>query len=214
MIRLIKRYGSRKLYDTEESRYVGLEELADFVRGGQELRVVDNDNNEDVTAQTLAQIILEEGRSGRRRLSSETLHDIIRFGGKTLSAGVEQVQRGVERALDRSLERLAPVTTARDEVSRLRLRLAQLEQTLVELEASATDTTSGVAVAARATAPSGTRPGARTPSRAKPAPQSKPASKTIKTIKATKTRAETNQPGRKPSLRPTRAPVSKEEPNV
>ena len=44
MIRLIKRYGggSRKLYDTEESRYVSLDEIAAWIRDGQELRVVDS----------------------------------------------------------------------------------------------------------------------------------------------------------------------------
>ena len=53
MIRLIKRYGSRKLYDTEESRYVSLDELASWIRRGQEIRVIDNKSSEDVTAQTL-----------------------------------------------------------------------------------------------------------------------------------------------------------------
>ena len=57
MVRLIKRYESRKLYDTEESRYVSLDEIAAFVRLGQEVRVVDNATSEDVTGQTLAQII-------------------------------------------------------------------------------------------------------------------------------------------------------------
>ena len=42
MVRLIKRYESRKLYDTEESRYVSLDEIAAWIRQGQEVRVVDN----------------------------------------------------------------------------------------------------------------------------------------------------------------------------
>ena len=62
MIRLIKRYGSRKLYDTEESRYVSLEELANWIREGQRIRVVDKETSEDVTSQTLTQVIVEEGR--------------------------------------------------------------------------------------------------------------------------------------------------------
>ena len=64
MVRLIKRYESRKLYDTEESRYVSLEEVAEWVRAGQEVRVIDNASSGDVTAQTLTQIILDEGRKG------------------------------------------------------------------------------------------------------------------------------------------------------
>ena len=47
MVRLIKRYESRKLYDTEESRYVSLNQIADWVRRGQEVRVVDNSSAED-----------------------------------------------------------------------------------------------------------------------------------------------------------------------
>ncbi len=64
MVRLIKRYESRKLYDTEESRYVSLDEIADWVRSDQEVRVIDNATSEDVTAQTLTQVILDEGRNG------------------------------------------------------------------------------------------------------------------------------------------------------
>jgi polyhydroxyalkanoate synthesis repressor PhaR len=134
MVRLIKRYGSRKLYDTEESRYVGLDELAGFVRAGQEVRVVDNESGDDVTAPTLAQVILEEGRSGRRRVPSEVLHELIRSGGRTLSGGVEQVQRGVERAIESSLRRLAPVEQARFEVDRLHARLQDLERVLEEMD--------------------------------------------------------------------------------
>jgi len=59
MIRVVKRYGSRKLYDTEESRYVSLDEIGDWVRGGQNVKVVDNASDEEVTAQILMQVILE-----------------------------------------------------------------------------------------------------------------------------------------------------------
>ncbi|MDH5283066.1 MAG: polyhydroxyalkanoate synthesis regulator DNA-binding domain-containing protein, partial [Gemmatimonadota bacterium] len=53
MIRQIKRYGggSRKLYDTEESRYVSLDEIAAWIRSGQELRIQDSATGDDGTAQ-------------------------------------------------------------------------------------------------------------------------------------------------------------------
>jgi len=73
MIRLIKRYGSRKLYDTEESRYVSLDELAGWIRAGQQIRVIDNKTSDDVTSQTLTQIISEEGRKGTALLPNEML---------------------------------------------------------------------------------------------------------------------------------------------
>ena len=88
MIRLIKRYESRKLYDTEESRYVSLDEIATWVRQGQEVRVVDNGTNNDVTSQTLTQIILDEGRKGTSFLPSELLHDLVRIGERAVSSGM------------------------------------------------------------------------------------------------------------------------------
>lgn len=134
MIRLIKRYESRKLYDTEESRYVSLEEISAWVREGQEVKVVDNASGADVTSQTLTQIILEEGRRGTSFLPSDLLHDLIRVGERAVSSGVEHVQQGMDRLVQASMDRLAPVRRAREEMSRLRTQLEQLEESLVHLE--------------------------------------------------------------------------------
>jgi polyhydroxyalkanoate synthesis repressor PhaR len=135
MIRLIKRYESRKLYDTEESRYVSLEEIAGWIRQGQEVKVVDNASAGDVTSQTLAQIILEEGRKGTSFLPSELLHDLVRLGERAVQTGMEQVQQGVDKLIDR----LGPVRRAREEMQSLRARLEDLEASLVELEAEAAE---------------------------------------------------------------------------
>lgn len=136
MIRVVKRYESRKLYDTEESRYVSLDEIAVWVRDGQEVQVIDNSTSQDVTAQTLAQIILEEGRNGRSRIPADVLRDLVRFGEKTLTSGVEHVQQGVDRMVKASIDRLGPVRQAREEMTRLRSRLEELEESLADLEAS------------------------------------------------------------------------------
>jgi polyhydroxyalkanoate synthesis repressor PhaR len=130
MIRLIKRYESRKLYDTEESRYVSLDEIATWIRQGQEVRVQDNATNNDVTSQTLTQIILDEGRKGTSFIPSELLHDLVRLGERAVSNGMEQVQNGVDKLIDR----LGPVRRAREEMSSLRSRLEELEVSLAELE--------------------------------------------------------------------------------
>jgi polyhydroxyalkanoate synthesis repressor PhaR len=134
MIRLIKRYESRKLYDTEESRYVSLEEISTWIRDGQEVRVVDNATSADVTSQTLTQIILDEGRRGTSFLPSELLHELVRLGEKAVHSGVEQVQHGVDRLVQASVDRLAPVRRAREEMSRLRSQLERLESSLSHLE--------------------------------------------------------------------------------
>jgi polyhydroxyalkanoate synthesis repressor PhaR len=134
MIRLIKRYESRKLYDTEESRYVSLDEIATWVRAGQEVKIVDNASSDDVTAQTLTQIILEEGRNGSSKIPTDVLRDLVRFGEKALTSGVEHVQDSVDKVVRASIDRLGPVRQAREEMTRLRTRLEELEESLVELE--------------------------------------------------------------------------------
>ena len=134
MIRLIKRYGSRKLYDTEESRYVSLEDIAAWVRSGQEVKVIDNATSEDVTQQTLTQIILDEGRKGTSFLPSELLHELVRMGERAVSSGVEQIQHGVDRVLKAGIDRISPVRKAREEMALLRLRLEELEGSLAALE--------------------------------------------------------------------------------
>jgi len=136
MIRVVKRYESRKLYDTEESRYVSLDEIAVWVRAGQEVQVIDNRSSQDVTAQTLTQIILEEGRNGRSRIPAEVLRDLVRFGERTLTSGVEHVQQSMDRMVKASIDRLGPVRQAREEMTRLRSRLEELENSLAELELS------------------------------------------------------------------------------
>ena len=127
MIRLIKRYGSRKLYDTEESRYVSLDDVAGWIRDGQEIRVIDNSTSDDVTAQTLSQVILEQSRKGKDVPPSELLHEMIRRGGDLVSSGVDRV-------LQAGLDRLAPVRAAREETAILRRRLEELEASLSRIE--------------------------------------------------------------------------------
>lgn len=136
MIRLIKRYESRKLYDTEESRYVSLEDIAAWIREGQEVRVVDNATSADVTPQTLTQIIVEEGRKGVSPLPTELLHELVRLGERTVSNGLEQVQSRVGRLVESSIDRFGPVRRAREEMNVLRERLEQLEASLADLESA------------------------------------------------------------------------------
>jgi polyhydroxyalkanoate synthesis repressor PhaR len=78
--KVIKRYTNRKLYDTVESRYVTLDEIAAMIRAGGEVKVIDNRTREDLTSITLAQIIFEqEKKSSQTSLS--TLLGLIRQGG-------------------------------------------------------------------------------------------------------------------------------------
>jgi polyhydroxyalkanoate synthesis repressor PhaR len=100
-MRLIKRYGNRKLYDTLESRYITLDEIARLVRVGSDVKVVDNENGDDLTAVTLAQIILEEEkRSSVQKHSSALsiglLRELVQHGEDALADIRSRVGKGVE----------------------------------------------------------------------------------------------------------------------
>jgi polyhydroxyalkanoate synthesis repressor PhaR len=136
MIRVIKRYGggSRKLYDTEESRYVSLEEISTWIGNGQELQVLDSATGEDVTAQTLAQTLYEDHKRGQSVLPTRFLHEIIRKGQKTFADSVEQVQERMDRMVQAGVETLTSTLSTQAEMSQLRARLGELEASLLELE--------------------------------------------------------------------------------
>lgn len=94
--RVIKRYTNRKLYDTDQSRYVTLEDIARLVRENEEVRVIDNESQEDLTAVTFAQIILEEEKRKTNLVSVPFLRKLIRSG----EAAVQDFSDSAKRALD------------------------------------------------------------------------------------------------------------------
>ncbi len=77
--RVIKRYSNRKLYDTKDSRYVTLLQIAEMVRTGEEVQIIDNNSKEDLTEVTLAQIIYEEQKqkASSRNVPLQTLKELI-----------------------------------------------------------------------------------------------------------------------------------------
>jgi polyhydroxyalkanoate synthesis repressor PhaR len=97
---VIKKYGNRRLYDTDLSRYVTLEELEDRIRRGDDVRVLDAKSNEDLTQQTLAQIILES-RGAARLLPVPLLAQLIRMKDEALA---EFFGRYVSTALELYLQ--------------------------------------------------------------------------------------------------------------
>ncbi|MFQ5989703.1 MAG: polyhydroxyalkanoate synthesis regulator DNA-binding domain-containing protein [Candidatus Methylomirabilales bacterium] len=93
---LIKKYSNRKLYDPSRSRYITLEEIADLIRAGKQVKVVDTTSHEDLTAITLAQIILEEERRRKHFIPVSFLHQLIQYG--------ESFHHLFQRGLSSSLE--------------------------------------------------------------------------------------------------------------
>ncbi|QUJ77125.1 polyhydroxyalkanoate synthesis repressor PhaR [Sulfitobacter albidus] len=75
---LIKRYASRRLYNTETSDYVTLEDIAGFIRDGREVQIVDLKSGDDLTRQYLLQIIAEHESRGESVLPVDVLNDLVR----------------------------------------------------------------------------------------------------------------------------------------
>jgi polyhydroxyalkanoate synthesis repressor PhaR len=111
---VIKRYPNRKLYDTEAKRYITLDGIAELIRDGAEVQVVDHTTEEDLTAVTLTQIIFEQEKRNSGFLPKSVLTGLVRAGGDTLNT--------LRRSLNSPLELLKHV----DEEIEKRL------QTLVE----------------------------------------------------------------------------------
>ncbi len=82
--RIYKKYANRRIYDTHASAYVTLEELADVVRQGGEVKIIDAKTKEDVTAFILTQIVLEQAKRKNALLPSPVLHLIIQYGDNVL----------------------------------------------------------------------------------------------------------------------------------
>ena len=82
---VIKRYANRKLYDTDSKRYVTLEDLAGFIRRGEEVQVVDHVSGDDLTSITLMQVIFEEEKKIGGLLPKVLLTRLIRAGDNTVS---------------------------------------------------------------------------------------------------------------------------------
>jgi polyhydroxyalkanoate synthesis repressor PhaR len=82
--RVVKRYANRKLYDTQRSRYVTLEQIAEMIRSGEDVRIVDNNSKEDLTAITLTQIIFEEEKK-QSFLPLSALRNIIQSGAQNIT---------------------------------------------------------------------------------------------------------------------------------
>jgi len=145
---LIKKYANRKLYDTETSRYITLDGIADLVRDGHAIQVVDRDTGQDLTQVILSQIVLEEEKRGPARLmdaGADAIHDrgqaLLDYVRKTLNVPgdlVNKVERRrgdldamVDEAIERALRRLR--IPSRRDIDRMNERIDKLTAELKRL---------------------------------------------------------------------------------
>lgn len=109
LVKSVKRYPNRKLYDLDESRYITLDEIAEFLREGGELTVMDSKTGEDITAVTLAQVLLGEEKKNRPAASIQRLMGLLQTGTDFIH------------------KKFAPVTTLADEAEKTVHRLMTRE---------------------------------------------------------------------------------------
>ena len=113
---LIKRYASRRLYNTETSDYVTLEDIAGFIRDGREVQIVDLKSGDDLTRQYLLQIIAEHESRGENVLPVDVLTDLVRsyttqaasIVPQFLAASFEMLRDGQSRMMD-SMSKVGPM---------------------------------------------------------------------------------------------------------
>ena len=133
---LIKKYANRKLYDTRTSHYVTLEGIAELVRNGHEIKVVDRDNGHDLTQVILSQIVLSQEKHGPARLvdaGGEVIHErgqaLLDYVRKTLNVPAdlrnqmerrrEDLEERADETIERALRRLRiPSHTDIDQINR------------------------------------------------------------------------------------------------
>ena len=117
--KIIKRYQNRKLYDTDASCYVTLDEIAEMIQQGEEVMVVDNRNQKDITAATLTQIIFEKQKRSESPVPISTLRHIIQQGDGSFSSFLAKSSDGNQMEVIRALEsQVRDLTTKLDAIER------------------------------------------------------------------------------------------------
>jgi polyhydroxyalkanoate synthesis repressor PhaR len=116
---LIKRYPNRKLYDTEAKQYITLEGIAELIRQGKEIKVVDNASGEDLTAQTLTQVIAELEKQPGGFLPRTILAGLIQTGGERLSTLQRNLitTMGLWRHIDEEIRRRIRILVQQGELA-------------------------------------------------------------------------------------------------
>lgn len=119
--KIVKRYANRKLYDTERSCYVTLEDISEMIRGGDEVQVIDNKSGDDLTSVTLAQIIFETEKKahfmplnllrGLIQQSGESIGGFARDQVETVQTQAQQIQTQAQQMRDQASDTVTRITS-------------------------------------------------------------------------------------------------------
>ncbi len=161
--RIIKRYSNRKLYDTTQSIYITLDDIAQFVKTGEDIAVIDNKTGKDITSLTLTQIIFENERRSKRNLPITFLKDIIQTKGGSISSffqkkvvdpvanvgaeaghmikdvaeGFEDWQKKIDRQIRSTVQEVTGIRQLRKKIGLLNKKVRSLEKKVDDYEQGA-----------------------------------------------------------------------------
>ncbi len=110
-VRIIKRYQNRKLYDTFQSCYVTLEEIAQIVREGNEIQVIDNKTKNDITYMTQIQLLFDQERKSLKPGDTELLKRVIRSEEGTLTGYIKGLEAQLNLDFGKTAETAAEEKT-------------------------------------------------------------------------------------------------------
>ncbi|HTP07750.1 MAG TPA: polyhydroxyalkanoate synthesis regulator DNA-binding domain-containing protein [Anaerolineae bacterium] len=144
---LIKRYANRKLYDTESKRYITLDGIAEMIRQQQDVKVIDHETGEDITALTQAQIIFEQERKLRSGIPRTVFTNIIQTSSDTISQvwhaliPPDEMKRAVDAEIEKRVQLLMKTGQLGDDDGIHLLDLLLTPPLAPELEAAKPDRT-------------------------------------------------------------------------
>ena len=144
---VIKKYPSRRLYDTHNKCFLTIRQLGKMIREGLDVTIIDKESGEDITKTVLTQVVMEAEKSNQDILPVSLLHQLIRSSGSAykgvfdgvLSTGAKTLQKAKE-SVESSLlikprqEQPEPPEEATTELEKIKARLAELEALLAQKE--------------------------------------------------------------------------------
>jgi polyhydroxyalkanoate synthesis repressor PhaR len=109
-MRIVKKYANRKLYDTVDKTYISMDRLAELIKGGEEVSVIDNQTGQDITVSLLSQLLAREKRDGDTEELADMLSGLLRKSGDTVFGYAKKYSsrwQGAMSMAEEELEKLA-----------------------------------------------------------------------------------------------------------
>lgn len=157
-LRIIKRYGNRKLYDTRESRYINLKDIAKLIERGEEIKIIDNSTGEDITSIVLAQVVYTKEKKEKTLSIIPQLKELIQKGEKKFiekqresqnmikefleakKQDIEEIQKKIDERIRLIVMSIVPLKEIQKEISNIKRRVEQIERFIDSIQREITST--------------------------------------------------------------------------